>query len=339
MAEIIYGLASSHGPLLRLPPEDWGVRADFDRRHPALAFRHGSYNFEELCELRKDDRKFFEAQSHIDVKRERHAACQKQLDALAEKFDAETPDVIVMVGDDQHEWFSNQVQPSFAMVTGPEVVNRAYTDEEKERLIAGGRKNDIYTHRPESDQAYRVECGLADAIMEHAVEDGFDLAAIMEQPTGDDEKISVGHAFGYIHRRIMRDSPVPVVPLLINTFYPPNQPLPSRCYDFGRMVGNAIREWGPGKRVVVAASGGASHFVVDEEWDDKMMTAFRARDTETFLSEPNIQFRDGTSEVKNWITVAGILDSTDKEMNLLDYVPCYRSEAGTGSGMAFATWT
>jgi len=25
-------------------------------------------------------------------------------------------------------------------------------------------------------------------------------------------------------------------------------------------------------------------------------------------------------------------------MDLLDYVPCYRSEAGTGSGMAFAAW-
>jgi hypothetical protein len=26
------------------------------------------------------------------------------------------------------------------------------------------------------------------------------------------------------------------------------------------------------------------------------------------------------------------------EMNLVDYVPCYRSEAGTGCAMAFATW-
>jgi hypothetical protein len=24
---------------------------------------------------------------------------------------------------------------------------------------------------------------------------------------------------------------------------------------------------------------------------------------------------------------------------LLDYVPCYRSEAGTGNAMAFATWS
>jgi seryl-tRNA synthetase len=26
-------------------------------------------------------------------------------------------------------------------------------------------------------------------------------------------------------------------------------------------------------------------------------------------------------------------------MKLLDYVPCYRSEAGTGNAMAFATWS
>ena len=28
----------------------------------------------------------------------------------------------------------------------------------------------------------------------------------------------------------------------------------------------------------------------------------------------------------------------DLEMNLVDYVPCYRSEAGSGVGMAFAIW-
>jgi hypothetical protein len=26
------------------------------------------------------------------------------------------------------------------------------------------------------------------------------------------------------------------------------------------------------------------------------------------------------------------------KMNLIDYIPCYRSPAGTGCGMAFATW-
>ena len=38
------------------------------------------------------------------------------------------------------------------------------------------------------------------------------------------------------------------------------------------------------------------------------------------------------------IATLGALSVTDYEMNLLDYVPCYRSEAGTGNAMAFATW-
>src|ERR1700704_6157262 len=49
-------------------------------------------------------------------------------------------------------------------------------------------------------------------------------------------------------------------------------------------------------------------------------------------------FQAGTSEIKNWIAVAGAMSESDLPMTLVDYVPCYRSEAGTGSGMGFATW-
>jgi 3-O-methylgallate 3,4-dioxygenase len=49
-------------------------------------------------------------------------------------------------------------------------------------------------------------------------------------------------------------------------------------------------------------------------------------------------FRSGTSETKNWITVAGILSDTNLQMKLIDYVPSCRSEGGTGCGMAFAIW-
>ena len=56
------------------------------------------------------------------------------------------------------------------------------------------------------------------------------------------------------------------------------------------------------------------------------------------IEEPEVHFRSGTSETKNWLVVAGMLAETGLDMELLDYVPCYRSEAGTGSGMAFATW-
>ncbi len=46
----------------------------------------------------------------------------------------------------------------------------------------------------------------------------------------------------------------------------------------------------------------------------------------------------GHSEIKNWITVAGIMAETRLKMNIVDYVPCYRSEAGTGNAMGFAYW-
>jgi 3-O-methylgallate 3,4-dioxygenase len=62
-------------------------------------------------------------------------------------------------------------------------------------------------------------------------------------------------------------------------------------------------------------------------------------DVETMINEPNNMFRSGTSETKNWIVTAGILSQTEFAMELLDYVPCYRSDAGTGNAMAFATWT
>ena len=49
--------------------------------------------------------------------------------------------------------------------------------------------------------------------------------------------------------------------------------------------------------------------------------------------------QSGTSETKNWIVTAGIIAETDLNFNLLDYVACYRTDAGTGNAMAFSTWT
>ena len=88
----------------------------------------------------------------------------------------------------------------------------------------------------------------------------------------------------------------------------------------------------------MVASGGVSHFVIDEAFDQRIINAMKKRDYKTLTEEPEYYFRSGTSETKNWLVVAGMLAETNLEMELLDYVPCYRSEAGTGSGMAFATW-
>ena len=81
-----------------------------------------------------------------------------------------------------------------------------------------------------------------------------------------------------------------------------------------------------------------SHFVVNEAFDHAVLDAMLAGDAAAFTSLPENMFESGTSEIKNWIAVAGAMSETGLKMTLIDYVPCYRSEAGTGSGMAFAYW-
>ena len=48
--------------------------------------------------------------------------------------------------------------------------------------------------------------------------------------------------------------------------------------------------------------------------------------------------QSGSSELKNWIAAAGALFETDLTGDIVDYQPCYRSEAGTGTANGFVYW-
>jgi len=274
------------------------------------------------------------------VRTERYHRNNRAMDRLVEKVEEVNPDIIVVVGDDQHEWFYEDVQPTFTVYCGEQVINTAI-DQEKLKTKSPGIALAMSASHPPQDQAYPVPVGLAHAVIERAIADEFDVAISAKQRANERGPIGVGHAVGFVYRRIVSDRPVPVLPILLNTYFPPNRPTAKRCYEFGQSIGRAIAGWnGPNanKRVAICASGGISHFVVDEDFDRRMLTAMKNRDTKTIFAEPENMFLSGTSETKNWITVAGILSETDLQMNLIDYVPSCRSEAGTGCGMAFATW-
>ncbi len=59
----------------------------------------------------------------------------------------------------------------------------------------------------------------------------FDITAMDGLEKGQSE----GHAFQFIHRRLLDGSPggnagtLPVIPIVLNTFDPPNQPTRKRC--------------------------------------------------------------------------------------------------------------
>jgi hypothetical protein len=265
--------------------------------------------------------------------------CRKQLDVLSDILIAARPDVLVIVGDDQHEWFQEEVQPTFGIFCGAQVMNLAPTKEEMEYHTREGRGPSIAGNHPPQDQVYPVAKDLAERIIAQSMEDGFDVAAMMAQPKGAHGMKNLGHAYGFIYRRLMKDKAIPLVPILVNTFYPPNQPSPRRCYDLGVSMARAIASWDSDARVVAIGSGGLSHFVIDEELDRRMLAAFQSGDKAAITGEADASFRSGTSETKNWIVAAGMVANTNFKMRLLDYVPCYRSEAGTGNAMGFATWS
>jgi aromatic ring-opening dioxygenase catalytic subunit (LigB family) len=160
------------------------------------------------------------------------------------------------------------------------------------------------------------------------------------------KKLSVGelgvnsapHAYAFIYRRVMRDKVPPHVPVFINTFYPPNQPPAGRCFEFGRAIARAIQAWPEDLNVAVIASGGLSHFVIDEAFDEHVIQSMLAGNADELGRIGEDMFQSGTSEFKNWIATAGVMAEAGLKMRMVDYVACYRSEAGTGSAMGFAVW-
>ncbi len=335
MAEIVFGFGVSHGPLLVTPPAEWELRAEWDRRQ-RHHYRGGTYAFEELVRLKRDEP--LAAALTLEAKTERYARCRRRIRELGEALRAAAPDVLVVAGDDQREWIMADVQPTFTVFHGESVTNLAFDEAHAAREPSIAHRLRA-TEAPGRDQVYPVESALAVHIVEQLVAAGFDVAASARQPEGPEGPRQLGHAWGFVYRQLLLDRPAPLVPVLVNTFYAPNRPPPKRCYELGLAIGRAIRSWDGAKRVAVGGSGGLSHFVIDEPFDRDFLAALERRDANYLVALDDHWFRDGTSEIKNWLVAAGMLAETHLRMRLLDYVPCYRSEAGTGCAMGFAAWT
>ena len=46
----------------------------------------------------------------------------------------------------------------------------------------------------------------------------------------------------------------------------------------------------------------------------------------------------GTSEIRNWLVVAGAVAGTGMKITWADYIPGYRTPALTGTGLGFVRW-
>lgn len=325
MAKVVFGVATSHSPNLSTPVDKWDLFSDSDQKRKTQHFKGKYCSYEELLELRKSeglDREVSEEKWETKYKQ-----WEQRIVEVQEKLAQAAPDILVVIGDDQRELFLDDGMPAFSVFWGDAVQvippNQLPAFLEPSRWANFGEHEESYTCHPE----------LGRHIVESMMVDGFDVAQLTRQAEGR----GIGHSFIFTRQRLMKkEMNIPMVPIMVNTYFPPNQPTVARCYAFGKALRRAIESWNSDKRVAIVASGGLSHFVVDEELDRRLLKALMNKDRELLGSIREEEMQEGTSEGKNWIVAAGALE--DKNMSLIDYIPAYRTIAGTGCGMAFAWW-
>jgi Catalytic LigB subunit of aromatic ring-opening dioxygenase len=330
MAKIVFSLAVSHTPMLALEGKRWSERAEDDKKNKSLNLSDGRFiSYDDLAKENgapygniATEAKFLEIE----------AASQTALDRVADHLATVAPDVVVIIGDDQAELFSHANMPAMSIFYGEEILTHEkhltpQTPGWIGTVMKGYAMDAVHSFPGQAQFALELIRGLIDEDVDIAA------AAKVEDPL----KAGFGHAYGFIIERLFRGRAIPVVPVLLNTYYPPNAPTARRCYDIGVKLARIIERSPSDLRVAVAASGGLSHFVVDEKLDRKVLKAIREKDAQTLRGLSRGELNSGSSEILNWVMAAGMSEHLTNDWS--EYFPAYRTPAGTGTGIAFATWS
>jgi 3-O-methylgallate 3,4-dioxygenase len=315
MSELTFAAAASHGPTIQNQPENWVKLAEKDVRDPR-------FNYQELLASAKPG---LEAEVTIGAMRDRLAAAQRGINALADRIRQAEVDVFVVVSN-VHQVRKTDPHPVFGILRAEQFAVAEVT----------GAIFDAGTGHTRTRESALVpgQAELANQLIDGLIDDGFDVACIDQLPEGG----MLDEAFSFCYKWMFSGKTIPIVPFLLSRDLP-NQATPGRCIALGHALRTQIEAWPSNLRVGLVASGGLSHQVLDEELDHQVIDALVSGDFDTLSSLPRkrLNIGPGTPEILNWITVAAAMAPTN--MELIDYLPCYRSVASTGHGVAFGSWT
>ena len=329
MADIVLGIASSHTPQLSSGVDMWPDHAERDRRQPRLLGKDGEYHgWDEILTAVSAD---MERELDPAVWDAKYRRCQDAIVGLSERLTKAAPDIAIVIGDDQRELFLDDGIPALACFAGDELVDFPPDDAALARMPQGIRAASWAVHASQPER-HPVSAELSRHLAEQLVGADFDIMLFSQQPSGR----TLGHAFTFPRYRLGLPATTPIVPVFVNTYYQPNVPSAARCFGLGQVVRRAVASWDSGARVAIIASGGLTHFVIDEDLDRRVLAGITDHDPELLTSLSRAHLRSGNSEILNWVAAAGALEGL--AATAVDYVPGYRSPAGTGTGMAFAYW-
>jgi Catalytic LigB subunit of aromatic ring-opening dioxygenase len=331
MARITLGIGTSHSPILILDGERWEQRAQDDRRNGSLYTLDGrKLTYDQLLAERGEP---FGAQSNTLGFPELARQAEAALDQLeARLFDA-LPDVVLVIGDDQDELFGFDNMPAISVYRGEEVVMKemplphprlSWAD----KSFWAGYGMDMPLRFPAAPK-------LAEDLIRGLIRLGVDVATSNGVPNPGQR--AFGHAYGFIYQRLMKRLRVPMLPVLINTYFPPNNPTAARCFEFGSHIAHALAASPIDAKVAVIASGGLSHFLCEESFDREVLRAIKTHDVKALTQIPQESLCSGSSEIRNWISMAGAIGHL--RCSYEEYIPVYRTAVGTGIGLGFAAWS
>jgi 2,3-dihydroxyphenylpropionate 1,2-dioxygenase len=201
------------------------------------------------------------------------------------------PDLWIVIANDHANQFLLHCTPAFALHVGPEARGK----------FAG------------RDFRYEVASNISLALVEHLQRQGFDPAFT--------STAEIDYAFGIPLSFLGVAGPV--LPLYVNAYVPP-QPSMERCYAFGQALERSLAVIG--KRAVVVASGGMSHFpgtdryaYPDLEFDRAVLARLETGNLKSLIGYDAATLdRHGNVELRCWAVAAGLLGERKPDLVSLD---------------------
>ena len=135
MAKIVVGMTTPHGPQMSTPPSKWHEFEERDKRHPQL-LAEPPVTFDELVARAPVGLK---ENLNIETWQPQFDRAQAGLGLITDILREARPDVIVGIGDDQHEHLLDDNMPQFCVYYGDNVerVERQRTPDRAGWVVGG----------------------------------------------------------------------------------------------------------------------------------------------------------------------------------------------------------
>ena len=309
MAEIVGYFATSHAYAF-IEPEMWDRRRERSRSNYQRIYGTSPAIHAEVARESAADNQA------------RYRAIKRGHDHVRTRLAELKPDVVVLIGDDQDENYTEENLPQFSIFAG-------------DGFVAADRATG-------KQLPFRSDPALARFVLNDMVEAGFDLSystAFAEQKLG-----AHAHTEPLIH--LVGANDAAVLPVFVNAIHVP-APTPSRCFQFGRALRSAIDRYPADTRIVLGASGGLSHFTagypyrhytgplsfgaISVAFDRRLIQAIKQGEFQQLAALSNQDLLDnGDIEFRQWIAMLGALGGGTPEY--LAYEPFFSGLTGMGVG-------